>query len=343
MIPADTATADPDHGWLRDWLDEQGLQPAEDLTVQRIGHGYSNLTYGLGDGSGRRWVLRRPPPGELLATAHDVVREARIMRALGPTDVPVPQILAVRHDEKDVPWVLMEYVDGQVVDTMSAGRALAPALRPTIGASMAGTLARLHAVDVDRIGLGDLSGRACYASRQLRRWTRQSQDSRTTALPELDQLTDRLTAAVPEQAETGLVHGDFHIKNMIVRHGEVAAVLDWELSTLGDPLADVGTLLAYWPHPGEMTAADRTSVTTLPGYPSRDDLLHEYATVSRRDVSAIGFWHVLGLWKIAIIGEGIRRRVLDQPGAASLAPTPSQDDITSLVHHAHQTADAANL
>lgn len=343
MSQGSTAVAAPDDIWLRDRLREQGLQPAGELVVQRIGHGYSNLTYGLTDGSGRRWVLRRPPAGHLLASAHDVVREARIMQALGPTDVPVPRIYAAAQDAQGVPWVLMEHVDGQVIDTLAAGQALPPAQRRSVAASMAQTLARIHAVDVDRVGLGELASRAPYAPRQLRRWTRQWQASATRPLPELDQLTDRLTDAVPGQAEVRLVHGDFHIKNVITRDGQVAATLDWELSTLGDPLADVGTLLAYWPHPGEMTAADRTSVSTLPGYPSRNDLLVAYGAACGRDLSAVGFWHVLGLWKIAIIGEGVRRRAIDQPAAVSLADTPTEDDITSLVHHSHHIADAAGL
>ena len=337
------AVALPDPVWVREWLGEHGETAGGDLTVRRIGHGYSNLTYGVADGSGRQWVLRRPPTGQLLASAHDVAREARIMQALRPTGVPVPRVLGVRHDSSATPWVLMEHVDGQVVDTMVAGQALPPAQRVSVGAAMARTLARVHDVDVDHAGLGDLASRAAYAPRQLRRWSRQWQAARTRELPELDQLTARLGAAVPEQREVRLVHGDFHVKNVITRDGEVVAVLDWELSTLGDPLADVGTLLAYWPHAGEMAAADLTSVSTLPGYPSRQELLADYAAASGREVSAVGFWHVLGLWKIAIIGEGVRRRAIDQPAAASLGQTPSEDDVTSLVHHAHRTADAAGL
>lgn len=160
---------------------------------------------------------------------------------------------------------------------------------------MVRTLSRVHALDVDRIGLGDLASRSPYAARQLRRWTRQWEASRTRPLPALDRLTRRLAAAVPEQHELVLVHGDFHIRNVITRDGQVVVVLDWELSTLGDPLADVGTLLAYWPHAGELESADRSVVSTLPGYPSREELLAEYAAASGRDVSASGFWHVLGL------------------------------------------------
>jgi len=337
-----TATV-PDKAWLRNWLTDEGLQPGAALTVDRIGAGYSNLTYGLSEGSGRRWVLRRPPPGDLLASAHDVVREARIMDALGPTDVPVPTVHGVRQDAQNVPWVLLEHVDGQVVDTMPAGSDLPPDLRRQLGASMSRTLARVHAVDVDRLGLGDLASRSPYAARQLRRWTRQWEASRTRPLPELDRLTARLALAVPEQHELGLVHGDFHIRNVITRDGQVVAVLDWELSTLGDPLADVGTLLAYWPHAGELEAADRSAVSTLPGYLTRDELLAEYAAASGRDLSAVGFWHVLGIWKVAIIAEGVLRRALDQPHSQSLAETPSAEDVDQLVAYAHRVADDAAL
>ena len=342
-VPSPVAGSDVDDGWLEEWLAVEVGDPEGSLAVGRIGQGYSNLTYGVSDATGRRWVLRRPPPGELLASAHDVVREARIMAALAVTDVPVPAILGVRNDSGGVPWVLMEHVDGQVIDSMAAGQDLDEAHRRTIGLSMARTLARVHAVDIDEIGLGDLASRSPYAARQMRRWTRQWEASRTRPLPELDRLTDRLAAAVPEQVELGLVHGDFHIKNVIAREGQVAAVLDWELATLGDPLADVGTLLAYWPHAGELAAGDATSVSTLPGYPTREELLQEYAEASGRDVSAVGFWHVLGIWKVAIIAEGVLRRALDHPGARSLAGIPSAEDVESLVDYAHRIADRSDL
>jgi aminoglycoside phosphotransferase (APT) family kinase protein len=193
------------------------------------------------------------------------------------------------------------------------------------------------------VGLGDLASHAPYAPRQLRRWTRHWEQTRTQPFDALDRLTARLHAAVPERHEIGLVHGDFHIRNVIVREGEVAAVLDWELSTLGDPLADLGTLLAYWPHPGELAAGDQTSPTTLPGWPTRENLLLAYGAASDRDLSGIGFWHVLGLWKIAIIGQGVVRRAAEQPGARSLGRLPTRADLVSLVEYAHRTADDWSL
>ena len=341
-MSADQAVA-PDVDWLSQWLAAEGQDADGPLEVTRIGHGYSNLTFRLADRAGHSWVLRRPPPGQLLASAHDVVREARIMAALDRTVVAVPTVRPVREDGAGVPWVLMEHVHGEVVDSVAAGRRVSDAARRTIGSSMARSLATIHSVDIDAVGLGDLASRAPYAPRQLRRWTRQWEQTQTQPFDALDRLTARLHEAVPERQEIGLVHGDFHIRDVIVRGGDVAAVLDWELSTLGDPLADLGTLLAYWPHPGELAAGDQTSPTTLPGWPTRDALLSEYAAASDRDLSGIGFWHVLGLWKIAIIGQGVVRRAAEQPDARSLGRLPTHADIASLVEYAHRIADDWSL
>ncbi len=331
--------AAPDLGWIALWLADERVPADGPLHAVRIGHGYSNLTYLLSDSAGGSWVLRRPPPGELLASAHDVVREARIMNALAPTDVAVPTVHSVGEDQDGVPWVLMEHVAGDVVDSVAAGQRISDSARGALGPSMARSLARIHGVEIDNIGLGDLASRAPYGPRQLRRWTRQWEQTRTEPFRALDWLTERLAAAVPAEHRIGLVHGDFHIRNVIVREGDVAAVLDWELSTLGDPLADLGTLLAYWPHPGEIAAGDATSPTTLPGWPTRDDLLRHYATASGRDLSGIGFWHVLGLWKIAIIGHGVMRRAAEQPDARSLGQIPTNADISALVEYTHHVAD----
>src|SRR5262249_9751895 len=189
-----------------------------------------------------------------------VVREARIIAALADTEVPVPRILGVTTDSEfcDVPLVLVEFVDGLVVDTMDVAESLTPQHRRQIALSLPGTLARIHTVDLAQVGLGDLASHKPYAQRQLKRWAWQWEMSKTRELPELDDVTRRLTAAAPEQREISLVHGDFHLRNLITSRetGEVVATLDWELSTLGDPLADMGTLLTYWPEPGETTGAD---------------------------------------------------------------------------------------
>src|ERR1700757_4876441 len=295
------------------WLDQLGVEFTGPLRFERIGLGQSNLTYLVRDADDHRWVLRRPPLGQLLASAHDVAREARILAALEATDVPVPRILGVAQDPGigDVPLVLMEFIDGQVVDTMPIAESLAPQRRRQIGMSLPRTLAKIHAVDIDAVGLSDLASHKPYAERQLKRWAGQWERSKTRELPALDDLTRRLVAAAPEQRELTLVHGDFHLRNVIVSRdtGAVIGTLDWELSTLGDPLADMGTLLAYWPEPGEDFGDFPAS--TLDGFPDRAELTRIYLDQTGRDPHALTYWHTLGLWKIAIIAEGVMRRARD--------------------------------
>ncbi|MEU4317613.1 phosphotransferase family protein [Nocardia fluminea] len=328
------------------WLDSLGIEYQGPLRFTRIGLGQSNLTYVLTDAAGRRWVLRRPPLGHLLASAHDVVREARIMAALEHTEVPVPRILGVTTDAEicAVPLVLMEFVDGQVIDTMDIARSLTPQRRREIALSLPRTLAKIHAVDIEAVGLSDLASHKPYAQRQLKRWAGQWEQSKTRELPELDDLTRRLVAAVPEQHEITLVHGDFHLRNVIAERdrGELAAALDWELSTLGEPLADMGSLLAYWPEPGENTGGDFPA-STLPGFPARAEMAEVYLAETGRDPAALQFWHVLGLWKLVIIGEGVMRRAMDEPQNRAAAGTPTVERLDAIAHKATEIADAAKL
>jgi aminoglycoside phosphotransferase (APT) family kinase protein len=327
------------------WFNELGIGFTGSLRFARIGLGQSNLTYLVHDADDRRWVLRRPPLGQLLASAHDVAREARIMAALEPTDVPVPRILGVTQDPgiADVPLVLMEFIDGQVVDTMAIAESLAPQRRRQIGMSLPTTLAKIHAVDIDAVGLSDLASHKPYAQRQLKRWAGQWERSKTRDLPELDDLTRRLVAAAPDQRELSLVHGDFHLRNAIVSRGTgaVIGVLDWELSTLGDPLADMGTMLAYWPEPGE--GIGDFAASTLDGFPDRAELARIYLEQTGRDPQALMYWHVLGMWKIAIIAEGVMRRAMDTWQNKAAAGTPMVGWIDALVGAARKVADAAGI
>jgi aminoglycoside phosphotransferase (APT) family kinase protein len=327
------------------WFDQLGVGFTGPLRFERIGLGQSNLTYLVRDADDRRWVLRRPPLGQLLASAHDVAREARIMAALAPTDVPVPQILGVAQNPEiaDVPLVLMEFIDGQVVDTMAIAESLAPQRRRQIGVSLPTTLAKIHTVDIDAVGLSDLASHKPYAHRQLKRWAGQWEQSKTRELPELDDLTRRLVAAAPEQRERSLVHGDFHLRNAIVSPGTgaVIGVLDWELSTLGDPLADMGTMLAYWPEPGEEMGDFAAS--TLDGFPDRAELARIYLEHTGRDPQALKYWHALGLWKIAIIAEGVMRRAMDTRQNKAASGTPTVKWIDELVGAAREVADAAGI
>ena len=328
------------------WLTTLGIKFAGPLRFQRIGLGQSNLTYRVTDAAGRAWVLRRPPLGHLLASAHDVVREARIIAALADTEVPVPQILGVTADSTfaGVPLVLMEFVDGVVMDTMDIAGRLTPKQRHQIAFSLPRTLAKIHAIDLVEAGLENLASHKPYAQRQLNRWARQWELSKTREEPEVDNLTRRLTAAQPEQREISLVHGDFHLRNLITSPvtGEVVATLDWELSTLGDPLADVGTLLTYWPQPGETTGGD-FAPSTLPGFPDRAELVRAYTEETGRDSGAVHYWHALGLWKLAIIAEGVMRRAAKEPRNQAAAGTPTIESINTLLHKASEIADAAGI
>ncbi|MFD4356273.1 phosphotransferase family protein [Nocardia sp. NPDC058518] len=323
------------------WLAERNEACTPPVQPTRVGVGQSNLTFEVADSAGRRWVLRRPPLGRLLASAHDVAREARILTALAPTDVPVPRIIDVRHDD-DAALVLMEHVDGIVLDRTSNADLLTTEQRHSAGISLARTLTRVHAVDLAATGLIDLASHKPYAPRQVKRWTAQWQTSKTREFPLVEQLADRLLASAPAQTELTLVHGDYNLRNVITspESGEVAAVLDWELCTLGEPLADLGCLLTYWPAPGEPTIGD-LGMSTLPGFPSRDELIDEYLGITGRDRRALSYWHALGLWKLAVIAEGVLRRTIDDPRNRAAAGTPTAEVVNGLVELADEIAGAA--
>lgn len=331
---------------LAEVMRADGVEIAPPLSATRVGLGQSNLTYLVEDVAGSRWIVRRPPRGRLLASAHDVLREHRILSALQGTGVPVPKAVGRYVDERlaDTPVVVVEHVEGLVIDRDDAAAGLSTGLRAAIGPSLARTLAEVHRVDVDAVGLGDLASRSPYAGRQLKRWSRQWEDSRTRDQPRVDALTDLLRRSVPEQHEVALVHGDFHMRNVIVdsQEGAVRAVLDWELSTLGDPLADVGSLLAYWcqadDHPTTLFAA-----SALPGFVSRDRLADAYLEASGGSRADLDFWHVLGIWKIAVISEGILRRAREDPRNAAEGGPPTARGVDLLVEHAWAVAEATGL
>ena len=327
------------------WIADLGIGAIAPLTYRRIGNGQSNLTYLVNDASGGRWVLRRPPLGALLASAHDVAREHRIMSALQGSAVPVPKIIALTDDPAvtDAPLLLMGFVDGVVIDDVTVAEGLDLDRRAAIGSAMPKTLAKIHGVDLESVGLDDLASHSPYAERQLRRWSGQWEKSKTRDIPAVDDLAQRLHRAVPEQRELTLVHGDFHIGNIITsaNDGSVVAVVDWELCTLGDPIADIGALLAYWPEPGEEFAG-AFMASTLPGFPSRAELADAYFAATGRDRAALGFWHALALWKVAIIVEGVLRRLLNDPRNKAHSG-PTQELVDKLIARAVATADEAGL
>jgi aminoglycoside phosphotransferase (APT) family kinase protein len=323
-----------------------GLHARPPLRFTRVGQGQSNLTFLVTDAAGGRWILRRPPLGVLLASAHDVAREHRILRALQDTTVPTPAICSFTEDPQitDVPLLLMTYVGGLVVDDVAVAERLAPAVRLRIGHALVRTLARVHDVDLHATGLVDLASHKPYAARQLKRWRRQWEDSHTRELPAVLELADTLEAAMPPQRELMLVHGDFHLLNVIADPGDgsIRAVLDWELCTLGDPLADLGGLMAYWPQASD-AAGGFLGVSRLEGFPSRRELADTYASATGRDTSALPFWHALGLWKIAIICEGVRARALADERNAATGGIPGREVVDWLIAQACMVADEAGL
>jgi len=308
------ALAGLDQRAVTDWLLGLGPEITAPLTFSRVGNGRSNLTFLVVDAAARRWVLRRPPLGPSLPSAHDVAREHRILSGLHGTAVPIPAVRGFTDDPAvtDAPLMVMSYVDGLIVDSVDAAEAVPLDVRDRLGRTLARTLARVHEVDLEATGLDSLASHEPYAARQLRRWRGQWDRSRTREAPGIDRLADLLEAVIPEQRELSLVHGDYHLLNVIASPAgdEIRAVLDWELCTLGDPLADLGSLLAYWPEAADLGAGP-FPIPLLAGFPSRADLAQAYAEETGRDLSALPFWHALGLWKIAIIGEGVRKRAID--------------------------------
>ena len=292
-----------------------GARPPLEFTV--IAGGHSNITYRVVDSAGTAFVLRRPPLGHVLATAHDMGGEHRIISALGPTAVPVAPALALCEDldVNGAPFYVMAFVDGAVLAKAEDADAHLPdpAARHHAGLHTADILADLHRVDVDAVGLGDLARREGFLDRQLRRWQGQWEASKTRELADMDRAFELLSAHKPDQRYTGVVHGDFRLGNMITTaEGAVAAVLDWELCTLGDVLADLGYLLNHWIEPGEhVPGGGDPPATAAGGFPTRDEVVARYAERSGHDVSAIGYYRAFSSWRSAAIVEGVKRRYLE--------------------------------
>jgi len=299
------------------FLAERGLC-GPSVTATAIGDGHSNLTFLVSDGSSQV-VVRRPPPLPLPPGAHDVLREATLLTALAPTDVPTPQVLATADAGEllDVPIVAMEFIDGPVITESTPAPADDRRLRRRIGESLVDTLAALHTADWREVGLGDFGKPEGYNARQLRRM--RSLVTIDGSVPKsFAPLDDWLHAHLPPESGASIVHSDFRIGNMIVDIGAgcVAAVLDWELATIGDPLADLGYLLTSYPAPGEPlvpTAAMGTAVLE-PGYPGRTELLDRYADRTGADVSNVNWYATLAMYKLAALYEYSRRRFEDGVG-----------------------------
>jgi aminoglycoside phosphotransferase (APT) family kinase protein len=293
------------------WFEEHAPEVEPPLTFDLITGGHSNLTFRVEDIAGHAWVLRRPPLGHVLATAHDMGREHRIVSALQSTDVPVPRLVGLCEDDAvtGAPFYVMDFVDGAVLRDQAAGKEIDPAARKHAGDQVASVLARIHAVDIDAVGLGELGRKEAYLERQLKRWSRQWEQSKTRELPVVEQVHAELKARAPEQGPATIVHGDYRLDNCLVGpDGTIRAVLDWELCTLGDPLADVGLLLVYWSEAGDEHSALGDSATIVDGFPTRAELTAAYAAASGRDVSDIDYYVAFGYWKLACILDGVYAR-----------------------------------
>lgn len=286
-------------------------------SVALISGGKSNLTYRVRSDAGEV-ILRRPPLGHILPTAHDMGREYRVVTALRDTPVPVPRTfyLGTAASALGAPFYVMERVVGHICrDALPPGYATTVQERAAIGAGLIDVLSALHTVDPEHVALGDFGRPDGFMERQLRRWSEQWLRSKTGELPALDALRDKLAEAVPAQQTAAIVHGDYRLDNALLhpsRRGEVVAVLDWELSTLGDPLADLGALLAYWSQADDDEVLVRARmfgpVTAESGFPSRAEVVERYASATGFDVSAISWYQAFAFLKLAVICQGIALR-----------------------------------
>jgi len=312
-----------DVGAITDWLPAHtGLRAP--FTFDLIAAGGSNLTYRVTDAAGTVVALRRPPVTAVLATAHDVGREFRILTALHThTDVPVPTPLAECTDPGVTggPFYVMDFVEGTILRTPDDSAPLTPDQHRRAADSLVDVQIAFHALDVDAAGLGDLARtRTDYVARQLRRWKAQVDDGRVREQPVLDAVHATLAASVPpDSGPPGLVHGDYRFDNTVLGpDGSVAAVLDWELATIGDPAADVAWSLCYWSDPGDTACFIDTSPTLDPAFPRRAEVVARYTARGDRDWSGLPWLEAFSWWKMGCIVEGVHaRRLKGARGGAS--------------------------
>jgi aminoglycoside phosphotransferase (APT) family kinase protein len=304
---------------LARFLGERGIC-AGPVTTKPIGDGHSNLTFLVSDG-GREVVVRRPPPPPVPAGAHDVLREARLIGALAGTGVPVADVLAVGQAGEvfDVPFFVMSYVRGPVITDVTPAELSSPEDRRAIGEDLVDVLAALHGVDWRARGLDGMGRPEGFNGRHFRRMGRLVADAEGAPPPGFAEIEGWLGAHVPPEAGAAIVHNDYRLGNVIVapdRPGRIVAVLDWELATIGDPLFDVGYFLASYPVAGRpLTPTETLGTAALEaGYPTREELAKRYAETTERDLSNLGWYTALALWKLAVLYEYGRRRAADGVG-----------------------------
>jgi len=284
------------------------------ISFELIAGGRSNLTYKVLDAEHHAFVLRRPPLGHVLESAHDMGREYKIISSLGPTDIPVAPALGLCKDKtvNDADFYVMRFVDGKVYTDSIDAVAIPENKRKELGLNVIDILVRLHRINPDDVGLGDLGRKENYAARQVRRWTKQWENSKTEEVPEMDETARLLKEKMPEQIGATIAHGDYRIGNFMVKDNKVAAVLDWELCTLGDPLADVGYLLNWWYTADEVELGKGDGApTAVGGFPTREELIAHYQKATGRDLTQIDYYRALSYWRLAAISQGVYRRYLE--------------------------------
>jgi aminoglycoside phosphotransferase (APT) family kinase protein len=293
------------------WLEAKCEWMKGPYSWERLAGGHSNLTYRVADSLGNTFVLRRPPEGDLLPSAHDMAREFKIMTALWPTPVPVAEPLAFCDDKSltGAVFYAMRAIEGKSLYALEEVEALIPeALRREHGFHFIDVLADLHAIDPNAVGLGDLGRPDAYVARQLKRWRASWDASKTVTAPDVELLHEFLLKNTPEQGPARLVHGDYGLHNCVSNGaGRVAAVIDWEISTLGDALADLAYAINGWGKQGEVSARG-IRPSQAPGYPSDDELLARYAAKTGVDLSNIGFYISFNHWKTVCILNGVLAR-----------------------------------
>jgi len=296
------------------WLKSHVPALEGDVAYSLITGGHSNLTFRCADAAGNAYVLRRPPLGHVLQSAHDMGREHKIIHALQGSKVPVPPTYGLCEDDavNGSSFYVMGFVDGLVLNDSATASQIAVEDRHALGVDVMNLLCELHAVDMDRVGLGDLGRKEAYLARQLKRWTSQWEASKTHEVPEMEESYRILAEKVPQQVGATIVHGDFRLGNMIVKGRTVKAILDWELCTLGDPLADVGYILNNWIPPEEAPSpgAGDQAPTAAGGFPTREELCAIYEDRTGRDLSGINYYRAFQHWRLAAIGQGVYKRYL---------------------------------
>ena len=314
MNPEQVAEAVPTDA-LSQWITANVASARGPIDVTHLSGGSSNLTFRVRDDA-NDWVLRRPPVGAFLATANDMGREYRVQTGLRTTDVPVPQTVAMCEDDTviGVPFYLMNFVDGIVYSDTDQVAHLDETQALAATDELIDVLARLHAVDFEAVGLGQLGKPAGFLERQVNRWCTQWEKSKQRDLPAIDEVAKRLQRSIPAHTDASIVHGDYSFNNTMWSRSDpskMVAVLDWEMSTLGDPLTDLGMVSVYWGEAGALMWRNRSPQPhrTNPGFPAGDHLLARYEATSSRSIRDIDVYRVLAVFKLSIITEGALARI----------------------------------